>query len=90
MGHWSVAGTPQKPADALEERFRAGVLDVISLHGLGNPDQEDLLLNGLLPELRKRKLLDSDYVEGGFRSNLGLLKPWTVDSADRAVLTRRI
>ena len=47
-------------------------------------------MNGLLPELRKRKLLDSDYVEGGFRSNLGLLKPWTVDSADRAVLTRRI
>ncbi|ANL38169.1 HTH DNA-binding domain-containing protein (plasmid) [Rhizobium phaseoli] len=31
---------------------------------------------------RKRKLLDSDYVEGGFGSNLGLLKPWTADGAD--------
>ncbi|CAM3995024.1 hypothetical protein RAVI111496_23495 [Rahnella victoriana] len=31
-------------ADAIEERYRAGVLDVISLHGLGQADQEDLLL----------------------------------------------
>lgn len=71
-GHWSVAGTPEQLADKLEERFRLGVLDIISLHGLGNPDQEDLLLHGLLPELRKRDLLDLDYVEGGFRANLGL------------------
>ena len=75
-GHWSVAGTPEQLADALEERFRAGVLDVISLHGLGNPDQEDLLLNGLLPELRKRSLLDTDYLDGDFRANLELPKPW--------------
>ncbi|ATU95201.1 NtaA/DmoA family FMN-dependent monooxygenase [Phyllobacterium zundukense] len=71
-GHWSVAGTPVQLADALEERFRADALDVISLHGLGNPDQEDLLLNGLLPELRKRSLIDEEYFEGGFRANLGL------------------
>lgn len=71
-GHWSVAGTPEQLADKLEERFRLNALDIISLHGLGNPDQEDLLLNGLLPELRRRDLLDSDYVEGGFRANLGL------------------
>lgn len=74
-GHWSVAGTPEQLADAIEERVRAGVLDVISLHGLGNPDQEDLLLNGLLPELRKRALLDTDYPGGDFRSNLELPKP---------------
>ncbi|WP_448955369.1 NtaA/DmoA family FMN-dependent monooxygenase [Labrys neptuniae] len=71
-GHWSVAGTPEQLADALEERFNAGALDVISLHGLGNPDQEDLLLNGLLPELRRRGLIDSDYVGGDFRANLEL------------------
>ena len=73
-GHWSVAGTPKQLADAVEERFRAGVLDVISLHGLGNPDQEDLLLNGLLPELRRRSLLDTDYPGDDFRSNLELPK----------------
>ncbi|WP_312807457.1 NtaA/DmoA family FMN-dependent monooxygenase [Agrobacterium cavarae] len=71
-GHWSVAGTPEQLADALEERFRAGVLDVISLHGLGNPDQEDLLLNGLLPELRRRDLIDTDYFGEDFRANLEL------------------
>jgi len=74
-GHWSVAGTPEQLADAIEERFRAGALDVISLHGLGNPDQEDLLLNGLLPELRRRSLLDADYLDDDFRSNLELPKP---------------
>ena len=74
-GHWSIAGTPEQLADALEERFRAGALDIISLHGLGNPDQEDLLLNGLLPELRKRSLIDTDYPGGDFRSNLELPKP---------------
>ena len=71
-GHWSVAGTPEQLADAIEERVRAGVLDVLSLHGLGNPDQEDLLLNGLLPELRRRAIIDTDYVGDDFRSNLEL------------------
>lgn len=71
-GHWFVAGTPEQIADAVQARWEAGVLDVVSLHGLGNPDQEDLLLNGVLPQLRKRQLLDTEYVEGSFRANLGL------------------
>lgn len=71
-GHWFVAGTPESLADAIEERFRAGAVDVLSLQGLGQPDQEDLLLNGLLPELRRRALIDDDYVGGDFRSNLEL------------------
>ncbi|SFM35794.1 FMN-dependent oxidoreductase, nitrilotriacetate monooxygenase family [Methylobacterium pseudosasicola] len=71
-GHWSVAGTPEQLADAIEERFRAGAVDVLTLHGLGNPDQEDLLLNGLLPELRRRALIDTDYIGDDFRSNLEL------------------
>ncbi|WP_027668087.1 NtaA/DmoA family FMN-dependent monooxygenase [Rhizobium leguminosarum] len=71
-GHWSVAGTPEQLADAIEERVKSGVLDVLSLHGFGNPDQEDLLVNGLLPELRRRQLIDTDYVGEDFRSNLEL------------------
>ncbi|TWB46776.1 FMN-dependent oxidoreductase (nitrilotriacetate monooxygenase family) [Rhizobium sp. ERR 922] len=71
-GHWSVAGTPEQLADAIEERFRAGILDVLSLHGFGNPDQEDLLVNGLLPELRRRSIIDTDYIGDDFRSNLEL------------------
>ncbi len=71
-GHWFVAGTPETLADAIAQRYHAGVLDVISLHGLGQPDQQDLLLNGLLPELRRRQLIDSDYVGSDFRSSLEL------------------
>ncbi|MBB6113983.1 FMN-dependent oxidoreductase (nitrilotriacetate monooxygenase family) [Rahnella inusitata] len=71
-GHWFVAGTPETLADAIEQRYQAGVLDVISLHGLGQPDQEDLLLNGLLPELRRRGLIDTEYSGGNFRENLGI------------------
>ncbi|MFK0205648.1 NtaA/DmoA family FMN-dependent monooxygenase [Agrobacterium sp. NPDC090283] len=71
-GHWSVAGTPEKLADAIEERYRAGILDVLSLHGFGNPEQEDLLVNGLLPELRRRAIIDADYVGDDFRANLQL------------------
>lgn len=71
-GHWSVAGTPEQLADAIETCYRAGLVDVLSLHGLGQPDQEDLLLNGLLPEPRRRDLIDTDYVGGDFRANLEL------------------
>ncbi|WP_368516834.1 NtaA/DmoA family FMN-dependent monooxygenase [Rhizobium sp.] len=71
-GHWSVAGTPEQLADAIEERYRSGILDVLSLHGFGNPDQEDLLVNGLLPELRRRSIIDTDYAGDDFRSNLEL------------------
>lgn len=71
-GHWFVAGTPETLADAIEQRYQAGVLDVISLHGLGQPDQQDLLLNGLLQELRRRQLIDTDYVGDDFRSSLEL------------------
>lgn len=85
MGHWSVAGTPEQLADAMEERFRGGVLDVISLHGLGNPDQEDLLLNGLLPELRRRSLLDTDYLGADFRSNLELPRPIAPAHSERLI-----
>lgn len=63
---------PEQLADAIEERYRVGALDLLTLHGLGNADQEDAPLNGLLPELRRRSLIDSDYVGNDFRSNLEL------------------
>jgi alkanesulfonate monooxygenase SsuD/methylene tetrahydromethanopterin reductase-like flavin-dependent oxidoreductase (luciferase family) len=74
-GHWAVAGTPEQLADAVEERFRAGVLDVISLGGLHDPRQHDFVVNGLLHELRKRKIVTSDYRGSTLRENLGLELP---------------
>jgi alkanesulfonate monooxygenase SsuD/methylene tetrahydromethanopterin reductase-like flavin-dependent oxidoreductase (luciferase family) len=74
-GHWSIAGTPEQLADAVEERFRAGVLDVLSLGGLHDPVQHDFVVNGLLHELRKRHIVKDDYVGATFRENLGLPDP---------------
>lgn len=71
-GHWAVAGTPEQLADAIAERYDAGVLDVISLGGLADPRTRDFLLNGLLPELRRRNIVGTDYIGNTFRANLEL------------------
>ncbi|WP_280434745.1 NtaA/DmoA family FMN-dependent monooxygenase [Nocardia carnea] len=71
-GHWSAAGTPEQLADAIEERYRAGVLDVVSLGGLDDPRTRDFVTNGLLPELRRRDIVGSDYLGATFRDNLEL------------------
>jgi len=71
-GHWTVAGTPEQLADAIEERFRAGVLDVLSLNGLADDRQHDFIVNGLLPILRARGIVKPDYVGSTLRENLGL------------------
>jgi alkanesulfonate monooxygenase SsuD/methylene tetrahydromethanopterin reductase-like flavin-dependent oxidoreductase (luciferase family) len=74
-GHWSIAGTPEQLADAIEERFRAGVLDVLSLGGLADLRQHDFIVNGLLHELRNRKIVAADYTGNTLRENLGLELP---------------
>lgn len=71
-GHWAAAGTPEQLADAIEERYTAGVLDVVNLGGLADPRTRDFLLAGLLPELRKRGIVGEDYVGATFRENLEL------------------
>ncbi|KAA0941135.1 MULTISPECIES: NtaA/DmoA family FMN-dependent monooxygenase [Streptomyces] len=82
-GHWAAAGTPEQLADAVEERFRAGVLDVITLSGLADPRQHDFAVNGLLHELRKRKIVASDYTGTTLRENLGLELPARTSAAVR-------
>ncbi|MFC1408844.1 NtaA/DmoA family FMN-dependent monooxygenase [Streptacidiphilus sp. N1-12] len=71
-GHWAAAGTPEQLADAVEERFRAGVLDLITLNGLADPEQYDFVVNGLLHELTKRGIVRPGYAGSTLRENLGL------------------
>jgi alkanesulfonate monooxygenase SsuD/methylene tetrahydromethanopterin reductase-like flavin-dependent oxidoreductase (luciferase family) len=71
-GHWAVAGTPEQLADAVQERYDAGVLDVISLGGLAEERTRDFVVNGLLPELRRRGIVGNDYAGDTFRDNLEL------------------
>jgi FMN-dependent oxidoreductase (nitrilotriacetate monooxygenase family) len=71
-GHWSVAGTPEQIADAVEERFRAGVLDVVTLGGIADDRQHEFVVNGLLRELRCRGIVGDGYQGATLRENLGL------------------
>lgn len=71
-GHWAPIGSVEQLADAIQERYNAGVLDVLSIGGLLDPTRYDLVVNGLLPELRRRDLLRHDYVGNTFRENLEL------------------
>ncbi|CAM3353421.1 NtaA/DmoA family FMN-dependent monooxygenase [Occultella aeris] len=71
-GHWAPVGTPEQLADAVEERMDAGVLDVLSIGGIGDPVTHDLVVNGLLEELRRRGRLRRDRVGDTFRENLEL------------------
>src|SRR5690606_16020471 len=71
-GHWAAAGTPEQLADAIQERYEAGVLDLIGLSGLADPRTRDFLTNGLLPELRRRGIVGTEYRGGTFRENLEL------------------
>jgi alkanesulfonate monooxygenase SsuD/methylene tetrahydromethanopterin reductase-like flavin-dependent oxidoreductase (luciferase family) len=71
-GHWSVAGTPEQVADAIEERFNAGVLDVISLGGIADDRQHEFVVDGLLYELRTRGIVNDGYRGATLRESLGL------------------
>ena len=71
-GHWAVAGTPEQLADAVQERFDAGVLDVLSLNGLADDRTHEFIVDGLLPILRSRGIVKPDYVGSTLRENLGL------------------
>lgn len=71
-GHWAVTGTPEQVADAIEERYRLGVLDLVSLGDLADDTSHDYVVNGLLPELRRRGIVGSDYRGDTLRENLEL------------------
>jgi hypothetical protein len=51
------------------------VLDVVVLGGLDDPRQHDFAVNGLLHELRKRRIVAGDYAGTTLRENLGLELP---------------
>ncbi|WP_280398730.1 NtaA/DmoA family FMN-dependent monooxygenase [Nocardia carnea] len=85
-GHWSAAGTPEQLADAIEERYRAGVLDMVTVGSLDDPRTRDFVTNGLLPELRRRDIVGSDYLGATFRDNLEL-SPLPAPAAERVAVS---
>lgn len=71
-GHWAETGTPEQIAEAIEERYQLGVLDLVSVGDLGDDRTHDFVANGLLPELRRRGIVGSDYLGATLRDNLEL------------------
>ncbi len=76
VGHWRAVGTPGSVADQIEHRYRRGTLDLVRL-GFSGAEQEDLVYDALVPELRRRGLVEPTPPAGiTLRERLGLPHPW--------------
>ena len=64
-----VVGTPKQVADRLEQWQDAGV-DGINIINHVIPDSYTEVIEGLLPELRRRGLAQTQYAPGTFREKL--------------------
>lgn len=72
-------GAPETVADALQRWFEAGALDGINLYS-GHPAQFRRFIDDVLPILRERGVVRSEYESDTLRGNLGLPIPdnrWT-------------
>ena len=74
-GHWQVIGTPEQIADALEERFLAHGADGYNVMAPILPGGLTDFIELVLPELRRRNLVRSEYAGTTLREHLGLRRP---------------
>lgn len=74
-GHWNVIGTARQVADKLEERFRHGASDGFNISVPYFPDGFRVILDQLIPELRRRGLFRHEYEGPTLRDQLGLARP---------------
>lgn len=73
-GHWFPIGSVENVADQLQERWEAGGADGFNFlpFYLNYPGGLEALTEGLVPELRRRGLFQTDYRHTTLRANLGL------------------
>lgn len=71
-GHWRLVGTPSDVADQLEEWFVGGAADGFNVMPAYFPDELDIFVDRVVPELQRRGLFRSNYASDTFRGNLGL------------------
>lgn len=71
-GHLSVVGTPQQVADKVEAWFRAQAVDGFMVMPQLLPADLSDFVDEVVPLLRRRGLVDSDYRGATLRENLGL------------------
>ena len=72
-GHWVVAGTPSRIADAFEEWFVGGLADGFVIMPAYFPGAFDDFVNLVVPELQRRGLFRMEYAGPTMRHHLGLV-----------------
>lgn len=71
-GHHIIVETPEDVADRMEEWFKRGAADGFNIMPPLNPTQFELFVNKVVPILKERGLVQTDYNEGTLREKLGL------------------
>lgn len=74
-GHWTPVGSPEQLADQLQARVEARACDGFVFNPPYMPQGFDLLVNGVLPVLRRRGLFRSEYEGRTLRDHFGLPRP---------------
>jgi len=70
-----VLGTASDIADALEEWYRAGAADGFNIMPQTLPEELNLFVGEVIPELQRRGLFRTRYEGATLRENLGLPRP---------------
>jgi FMN-dependent oxidoreductase (nitrilotriacetate monooxygenase family) len=74
-GHFTVAGSPEKIADVMQDWFEDGAADGFNLMPPVLPHQLDLFISEVVPLLQKRGLFREVYQGETLRSHLALSRP---------------
>ncbi|MFC7396838.1 LLM class flavin-dependent oxidoreductase [Chelatococcus sp. GCM10030263] len=73
--HWVLIGSPTHIADQLEERFVDYAADGFNIMPFTQPGGLNDFVDLVVPELRKRGLVNAGYAPGTLREKLGLPRP---------------
>lgn len=74
-GHFTLAGTPEKIADAMQDWVESRAADGFNLMPPVLPHQLDLFISEVVPLLQKRGLFREAYEGETLRSHFGLSRP---------------
>jgi FMN-dependent oxidoreductase (nitrilotriacetate monooxygenase family) len=74
-GHLTVAGTPDRIADLIEDWFTTGAADGFNVMPPILPTQFEVFIEHVLPILRRRGLFRTEYRATTLRGHLGLKRP---------------
>jgi FMN-dependent oxidoreductase (nitrilotriacetate monooxygenase family) len=76
-GHWTLAGTPEQVADALQEWFQAGAADGFNIMPPVLPSGLEIFVDQVVPILQDRGLFRTEYSGRTLREHYGLAVPAT-------------